>query len=129
MRSEPPHVDSDNSRQHSLRWLHFGRFIFCLALACLCGCARFQPKEISVEKSAEDFDARGLSGESLREFLARGQTTVEWPLKQWDLDSLTLAAFYFHPDLEVARARWRGASASQITAGERPNPSVSWSPT
>jgi cobalt-zinc-cadmium efflux system outer membrane protein len=44
------------------------------------------------------------------------------------LNSLTLAAFYFHPDLEVARAQWRVAEAGALTAGARPNPSVSASP-
>ena len=38
---------------------------------------------------------------------------------------LTLAAFYFHPDLEVARAQWHVAEAGVKTAGGRPNPIVS----
>jgi len=44
------------------------------------------------------------------------------------LNSLTLAAFYFHPDLAVARAQWQAAQAGALTAGARPNPSVSFSP-
>ena len=34
--------------------------------------------------------------------------------------TLTLAAFYFHPELDVARAQWAVAEAARITAGERP---------
>jgi len=37
---------------------------------------------------------------------------------------LTLAGCYYHPDLDVARAQVRLAEASLITAGARPNPSL-----
>jgi hypothetical protein len=37
---------------------------------------------------------------------------------------LTLAAYYYHPDLDVARARSRIARAAIITAGARPNPTL-----
>jgi len=42
----------------------------------------------------------------------------------WDLPSLTLVAFYYAPELDVARARWGVARAGRITAGERPNPTL-----
>src|SRR5260370_34033770 len=38
---------------------------------------------------------------------------------------LLLAAFYYQPSLEVARAQWRVAQAEIKTAGGRPNPTVS----
>ena len=41
---------------------------------------------------------------------------------------LTLAAFYYQPDLDVARAKWGVAEAGVITAGGRPNPSVGFIP-
>jgi outer membrane protein TolC len=41
---------------------------------------------------------------------------------------LTLAAFYYHPDLDVARAKWAVTRAGEKTAGESPNPTVSVSP-
>ena len=41
---------------------------------------------------------------------------------------LTLAAFYYQPDLDVARAKWEVAEAGVITAGGRPNPSVGFTP-
>ncbi len=41
---------------------------------------------------------------------------------------LTLAAFYYHPDLDVARAKWGLAKAGVITAGQRPNPDVGFTP-
>jgi outer membrane protein TolC len=41
---------------------------------------------------------------------------------------LTLAAFYFNPALDAARARAAAAEAAMVTAGARPNPTVSLSP-
>lgn len=43
----------------------------------------------------------------------------------WDLSLLTQAAIKLHPDMQTARAAWRAAQASEITAGYKPAPSVS----
>ena len=58
-------------------------------------------------------------------FLAR---CLRGPIAEWDLETLTLAAFYFHPDLDGARAKWSTATAGKITAGQRPNPNLSVTP-
>jgi outer membrane protein TolC len=103
--------------------------LFCGVVA-VTGCAHFQPQPLSPEKSAAQFDLRRLDNAGLNTFLTHqlGNPPPHWPLEKWDLNSLTLAAFYFHPDLEVARAQWRLAEAGALTAGARPNPSVSFSP-
>jgi outer membrane protein TolC len=41
---------------------------------------------------------------------------------------LTAAAFYYHPDLEAARASWAEARAGLVAAGERLNPTVAAGP-
>jgi outer membrane protein TolC len=94
------------------------------------GCAHFEPQPLLPAQTAAQFDARRLDDPGLEKFLAQnlGHALPGWPLEQWDLNSLTLAAFYFHPGLEVARAQWRVAQAGALTAGARPNPSVSVSP-
>ena len=57
-----------------------------------------------------------------------GRDFDEWPLKSWDFESLTLAAFYYHPSLDLARAQ-RGVTAAGIqTAKGRPNPTASVGP-
>jgi outer membrane protein TolC len=43
----------------------------------------------------------------------------------WDFDQLTLAAFYFHPSLDVARAQWAVAQGGIKTARALPNPVLS----
>lgn len=37
---------------------------------------------------------------------------------------LTLVAFYYHPDLDAARAKWGSAQGAIVTAGQRPNPTL-----
>jgi outer membrane protein TolC len=49
-------------------------------------------------------------------------------LPSWDFTNLVLAAFYYHSDLDVARAQWAVAEAAKITAGERPNPTLNLTP-
>src|SRR5262249_42451148 len=44
-----------------------------------------------------------------------------WPPPSWDFATLSLAAFYFHPSLDVARAQGHVASARIRTAATRPN--------
>lgn len=51
-----------------------------------------------------------------------------WPLHTWDLETLSLAAFYFNPTLDTVRAGAEEAHAAVITAGGRPNPTVSLAP-
>jgi len=53
-----------------------------------------------------------------------GTNLEAWPVREWDFQNLTLAAFYYGSDLELARARWAVADAGKKTARERPNPSV-----
>lgn len=95
------------------------------------GCATFHPQPISPEKSAADFDARSLADTGLRAFLETNHVTGDWPWPRqtWDLNALTFAGFYYQPALAEARAQFAAAQAAQITAGERPNPTVGFTPT
>ena len=45
------------------------------------------------------------------------------------MNALTLAAFYYQPALAEARAQWAAVEATKITAGQRPNPTVGFTPT
>jgi outer membrane protein, heavy metal efflux system len=94
------------------------------------GCARFQDHPLNPADSAVRIEARSLSTPELREFIKSvvGHTAA-WPFKAWDIDRLTLAAIYYHPDLALARAQAETADAATITAGQRPNPSITVTPT
>jgi cobalt-zinc-cadmium efflux system outer membrane protein len=95
-----------------------------VVVAAAAACVRFQPKPIPPVEAIEDFEARRLDAPELKDFLLRNQDAKDWPPAAWDLKSLTLAAFYYHSDMDVARAQWGVARGGRITAGERPNPSL-----
>ena len=99
--------------------------------ASLSGCGRFHERPISASQSLALFEARSLSDEGLRQSLEAGlkYRLVPWPPQRWDLHLLTRVALHYHPDLEVARAQRDVAQAGEITAAQRPNPAVSFSPT
>ncbi len=86
-------------------------------------CIRYAPKPVTAARTLGDFEARRLDAPDLAAFLKKGGFPA-WPPAAWDLKALTLAAFYYHPDLDVARAQWSAAEAGRITAGERPNPTL-----
>jgi outer membrane protein TolC len=101
-----------------------------LALVCAAGCARFEPKPISAERTGEALDSRSLEDAKLQEFIKRNshRELSGWPPDSWDLELLTLAALYYNPSLEVARAQWAVARGGEVTAAQRPNPTLSVSP-
>ncbi len=99
-------------------------------MAVFTGCAHYESQPISPAQTAAQLQDRRLEDPGLKAFLAQnlGQEPAAWPLAEWNLKSLTLAAFYFHPDLAVARAQWQLAAAGLKTAGARPNPSLTATP-
>lgn len=102
------------------------RGIACLAAVLLSGCTSFEPRPISPTANAAAFEARTLDNPELLAFIQRNtqRRLASWPPSQWDLELLTLASFYYHPDLDVARAKWEVAQAGVVTAGMRPNPTI-----
>jgi outer membrane protein TolC len=104
-----------------------------VALAVLAlqpGCQHVAPRPLSPEETGRAFMSRSLDEPALRGFLeaALEEPLPEWPLRGWSLETLTLAALYFHPDLGVARAHAQLAGAAIRSAGARPNPTLSIAP-
>jgi len=108
--------------------LNVERWVFSFVLLFVAGCTTYHPEPISPEKTAAAFDARSLADEHLRAFFATNHLILPGPREAWDLKQLTLAAFYFQPSLAEARAQLLAAQAATLTAGERPNPSVTVTP-
>lgn len=101
-----------------------------LAGGLLIGCAHFEPRPLAPAQTALALESRSLTNAALKVFLEGNlhQELTNWPAASWDLPMLTLAAFYYHPSLEVARNEWRLAQAGTKTAGGRPNPTVTVTP-
>ncbi len=106
------------------------------------GCAprHYQAHPIVPAESASRLQVRSLADPGLESYIeanlgeaSLGETSLgrrisPWPPKKWDLRMLSLAALYFHPAMESARARLAEAEAAEVTAGARPNPTVGLSP-
>ena len=93
-----------------------------LILLVVAGCTTYQPRPLAPAALAEHFEHRGFDDPGLQRYIAQHLGAHSNPAGPWNLSTLTLAAFYFNPELDVARARWGSAKAALVTAGQRPNP-------
>ena len=100
--------------------------VSCLIAVLLSACASFEPQPLSPADSIASYESRTLDNPGLQAFIQKNiqHELSAWPLPEWDFDLLTLAALYYHPDLDVARAKWNVAQAGIATAGMRPNPGI-----
>ena len=105
----------------------------CIGLV-LVACASYKPAPISPVQNAEAIQARSLADPRLRTFIAGARESERRPDAgdgtgaghEWDLTALTLAALYYHPNLDLARAQLAEARAGVTTARQVPNPSLSF---
>ncbi|HVJ08525.1 MAG TPA: TolC family protein [Acidisarcina sp.] len=106
--------------------------LLLLPLGLGAGCARYSyhAAPISPPALAQSLYSRSLDDPDLRLWMRQSADfqPSSWPLENWDLNALTLAAYYFNPDLDVARANVASAEAAIRTAAMKPNPLVSAGP-
>jgi outer membrane protein TolC len=104
-------------------------FIF-LVTSLLCACATYRPAPLKPASTAQRFARRSLADAELCAYLAAnlGAGLSSCPPKRWNLAALTLAGFFYNPDLAVAEAKLKVARAAIVTAGQRPNPSIGFGP-
>jgi len=97
-----------------------------LTILGVAGCATYHPAPLAPVHSEQEYRMRTLTDPGLRQFAKSnlGSSLRKWPPPKWDLSRLTLVAFYYHPDLDVALARVAVAEAGIKAAGGRLNPRV-----
>ena len=101
-------------------------FLFsALAAGLLAGCATYHPQAIDPANTQAQQASRTLDDAGLHTFLAENGHPI---IADWDLDNLTLAAFYFSPALDGARAEYEAAKAGVVAARSLPNPSLNFTP-
>ncbi|WP_063533116.1 TolC family protein [Burkholderia sp. MSMB1589WGS] len=95
-----------------------------IAFALLAGCATYHAQPIAPVRMTRQFEERSLVSDGLRTYLVRelGHDVHPWPPVRWNRERLTLAAWYYSPALDIARAQWGTARAGIQVAGAMPNP-------
>jgi outer membrane protein TolC len=90
------------------------------------GCAKYRPAPLSPGESATALEKRSLDDPRLRRFILASlrHDGSSGGAPRWDLTTLTLAAIYYHPEIDIARARLEGARAAVLTALQHPNPTL-----
>lgn len=118
-------MQTKSTRYRTLAWWFLSGALF------LVGCARFHSRPLSAAANADALERRSLTNAEVKLFLEKNlrRDFSDWPAAEWDFDMLTLAAFYYHPSLEIARAQWTVAQGGEVTAGQRPNPTLTVTPT
>lgn len=99
-------------------------------LILLAGCTTFHAEPLNPSSTASEFEARTLTGKGFEDFIVEhlDGKLRPWPPATWDLEMLTIAAFYYNPQMSVARAKWETKEADVLTAGEIPNPKAGFIP-
>lgn len=98
------------------------RCALLLLLALLTGCASYRAQPIAPARLARQFEARSLGDPGLRAYLSRALGRGAPLPARWNQAMLTLAAWYFSPAMDVARAQWKTAQAGIEVADAIPNP-------
>jgi outer membrane protein TolC len=96
-----------------------------LALGLLAGCSTYEAKELNPATTQTQLESRTLADAGLTRTLTSHGAPVDG---EWDLARFTLAAFYFSPELDVARAQLAELEAGVTTAAARPNPTLNFTP-
>jgi cobalt-zinc-cadmium efflux system outer membrane protein len=102
--------------------------VIALGLTACAPLQKYHPEPIVPAATALRLERRSLSDPGLRRFMEQNRKLTAWPLRTWNLNDLALAAYYFNPQMQVARKEAEAAEAGIITAGERPNPMVTLRP-
>ncbi len=113
------------------RILHYcTAVVLGVAATLVAGCASYTAKPIVPSNTAAALERRTLDEPALAQFIeaALPDRTAVGSSSNWDLSTLTLAALYFHPEMEVSRAKLALARAGVKTAGQIPNPTLNISP-
>lgn len=105
-----------------------GVFLVLPLLAAVTGCSPYRYHAVTVqpEALARSLETRSLDDPALKAWMKQAANfePSEWPMAAWNLQSLTLAAYYYSTDLDLARANAAVSAAAIQTAAMKPNPSI-----
>lgn len=97
-----------------------------MLLLSACGFQTYQAKPVDPKQTLARYESVDPNNEDFRQFLiAQDYPAESLPVRRWGLRELSMAALFYHPQLNVARAQWRAARAGELTAAQRPLPGAS----
>lgn len=101
--------------------------LVCLPLMLpACGFLEYVAKPINQQAVIQKFESKSPDSEQFKQYLIyNNYKPSSFPITQWGLDDLTYCSLFFHPSLDVVRAQWRAAQASEATSASRPLPTLS----
>lgn len=99
--------------------------ILASTVGVLAGCAQYKDRPIVPAETAGALESRRLDDPRLARFIEAASPGAG---TEWNLDTLTLASLYFHPEMELSFAKLGVAEAAVLTAKQRPNPILSLLP-
>lgn len=107
--------------------VHNTILIGCIStLLSACGFLQYVAKPIDTKEIAVKLSSKSPVSEEFQRFLMNsGYSREQLPLQRWGAEELTYCALFFHPDLDVARAKLRTAEAIKLSAAEKPYPAIS----
>lgn len=103
-------------------------YILPMLLILIGGCAQFSEKPLLPENRLDEFQSRTLTDSNLCSFVENTFPDKKYPPEKWDINSLTLAAVYYHPELDTYRQRYLTSKAEIGIEKEYPNPTLSLVP-
>ena len=123
MRTEPSLSIRSNL---GIKAIYKSTLIICLPLLLVaCGFEQYIAKPMDKKAIALKIEAKNPESPQFQQFLINnGFSPEHLPVKQWDVDTLTYCALFFHPSLDVARAQWRVAETATLAAAIKPTPSI-----
>ncbi|MEO7007781.1 MAG: hypothetical protein ABI156_01410 [Caldimonas sp.] len=85
-------------------------------MVALSGCATYHAQPIDPSAVAHAFETRSLDSGDLQRYVALHPDRGGDPVGRvfWDLETLTLAEYYFNPGLDAARARSATSEAARV---------------
>jgi len=105
--------------------LRASRALAFMSVAGMCGCAHYHVRPLDPLKLEQEYRSRRLTDPGFRAFVgADNHGEREAGPAGLDLRLLTLAAFYYSPELAVARAHLEVAEAAVVSARARANPQI-----
>ena len=93
-----------------------------LAISVLASCAppKYTASPLNIKAISNNLLSKDPRDAGFQAFLAKnGFAANQLPLKSWGINELTLAALYFNPKLNLAKAQWASSMAAVTTANQR----------